>query len=565
MALLFPENKKIPLYTGFCVETGIIDYDENGDRIETESERHKVAARLYRKSKTPEALYNLALLISECKTSEDENGNPIRTQKQRDRIAVRLWQTSKVPEALYNISKWINECKTNEDENGIPITTQDQRNRIVARLLQTSKTPEALGILGIIILKQKVNYDEYNKKINTQEERYAASARLFRQSKTAGALNSLANMIYNKQISTDENNQTVPESERNAVAARLFRTSGIQESLYNIAIMISRNQIEHDELGNKLTTNQSRIDTVYRLTETASLSQKHSIRGYALLKLDGDSLANKKRALAEYDLALQNGFNEILATYAILLEEIESIENRMHLTHTGDIKDSSNSADVQTTAEQIAIEPPLVAEAPSPFEESEVAKQIAIEAPSAAEASIPLDENEDDDDSSDSEESAHDEKMDHVASSEYSSAEYSMIKQQTAKQWKQHIEEKRRRKASEDWERKKAAARDRKLSLEFLNASTQDSIREKWLPQAVQGRVNLAQFHDERIIMLINDIKDGGNRGKPEILGSDSKYKGYMSRRITKGHRLVYKFDQTTKMLEVIECGGHYEKAKSSK
>ena len=356
-------------------------------------------------------------------------------------------------------------------------------------------------------------------------------------------------MIYNKEISKDENDRIILEQEHNSVAARLFSASRIQEAFFNLSIIISNNDTDYDEIGNKITTGQSRIDVVYRLTETMSGHQKHLIRGNTLVNFGWDSLANKKLALDEFGLALQGGFSEALAVYAIISKEIESIENQMHLKHTEDLmhlkhtedlKESCIFPDVQTIAEQIAIERP------------------------SAEASIPLDENEEDDDSSDTEESAHNEKEAHASSSEYSSAEYSMMRQQKIREWKQQIEEKRR-KASEHWEIKKTAAHNRTLSFDLLSTSTQSSIREKWLPQAVQGRVNLAQFYDERIILLINDIKDGGNRGNPETLVSDSKYKGYMSRRITKGHRLVYKFDQTTKMLEVIECGGHYEKTKSSK
>jgi toxin-antitoxin system, toxin component, Txe/YoeB family len=59
----------------------------------------------------------------------------------------------------------------------------------------------------------------------------------------------------------------------------------------------------------------------------------------------------------------------------------------------------------------------------------------------------------------------------------------------------------------------------------------------------------------KKIKLLIEDIIENGNRGKPEKL----KYalSGYMSRRITQEHRLVYRIENDK--LYIYSCYYHYD------
>ncbi len=61
----------------------------------------------------------------------------------------------------------------------------------------------------------------------------------------------------------------------------------------------------------------------------------------------------------------------------------------------------------------------------------------------------------------------------------------------------------------------------------------------------------------EKIFRLIKDIQRNPFQGigKPEPLKGD--YKGYWSRRITDGHRLIYKVTDTE--IIIASCKGHYE------
>jgi toxin YoeB len=61
----------------------------------------------------------------------------------------------------------------------------------------------------------------------------------------------------------------------------------------------------------------------------------------------------------------------------------------------------------------------------------------------------------------------------------------------------------------------------------------------------------------EKINVLLKDILRNPFKGlgKPEPLRN--KYKGYWSRRITKEHRLVYKYEQDS--IYIIACRYHYD------
>jgi toxin YoeB len=88
-----------------------------------------------------------------------------------------------------------------------------------------------------------------------------------------------------------------------------------------------------------------------------------------------------------------------------------------------------------------------------------------------------------------------------------------------------------------------------------------ETIKQCWDDQAIEGRLKLARLWDQRIINLIKAIKDNDDRfGAPEMLKGN--YAGWMSRRISQKHRLVYRMEITADgkpMIRVKECGGHYQ------
>jgi len=117
---------------------------------------------------------------------------------------------------------------------------------------------------------------------------------------------------------------------------------------------------------------------------------------------------------------------------------------------------------------------------------------------------------------------------------------------QQATKWKERVFEKRR----EKWREKITAAPT------YAPSATQKTIAEHWDKLAVNGRLKLAELWDQRIINLVDAIKVGDTRlGAPEAL-SEGEYDGWMSRRISRKHRLIYNF--VNERLVVKECGQHY-------
>jgi toxin YoeB len=96
-----------------------------------------------------------------------------------------------------------------------------------------------------------------------------------------------------------------------------------------------------------------------------------------------------------------------------------------------------------------------------------------------------------------------------------------------------------------------------KISHDFIN-DTKPQIKQLWEDQAIEDRLQLSPFYYQRISDLIEDIAMNGGRGKPESLTGE--YAGWMSRRITKKHRLIYKIEKINghDIIRVKECFGHY-------
>ena len=65
----------------------------------------------------------------------------------------------------------------------------------------------------------------------------------------------------------------------------------------------------------------------------------------------------------------------------------------------------------------------------------------------------------------------------------------------------------------------------------------------------------------KKINELIKDIERNGpdeGSGQPEALKHG--FSGYWSRRITLGHRLIYKIVEDNNTIYIISCRGHYDK-----
>ena len=117
----------------------------------------------------------------------------------------------------------------------------------------------------------------------------------------------------------------------------------------------------------------------------------------------------------------------------------------------------------------------------------------------------------------------------------------------------------RRRKAAENWDQKCANATQ--IATQSMIEHTPNKTKQNWDKKAYKDRARLANFWDKRIINLLEAIEQGDNRlGAPEIL-ANGEYKGWLSRRISVKHRLIYKVTnmEGQQTIHIKECGGHYE------
>ena len=93
-----------------------------------------------------------------------------------------------------------------------------------------------------------------------------------------------------------------------------------------------------------------------------------------------------------------------------------------------------------------------------------------------------------------------------------------------------------------------------------IDKFTNPRFKEKWEHSAITERLKLTQQgFSGRISFLLKDIEINGSRGNPEIL--TGSYSEWMSRRISKKHRLIYKVEtvDNQQIIIVKECGGHYK------
>ena len=115
----------------------------------------------------------------------------------------------------------------------------------------------------------------------------------------------------------------------------------------------------------------------------------------------------------------------------------------------------------------------------------------------------------------------------------------------------------KKRKAAESWNKKIADAS--KMPVQSMSNQSPNKMKQCWDKDAINGRIKLAEFWDQRIINLMDAIENGDARlGAPETLTGGLQ--GWMARRISKNHRLVYKVETIDgqQTIHVKECGGHY-------
>ena len=526
VCLLFPDNEKKIELLGSMIHQQKLDLDENGEEI-APGQHEMVAARLYSKAGTETSRYNIARLVQSGKINTDENGT-IFEEKDRNEIAARIYRTFAIPkhcnritarkilsdtarQALSNLAGMIADGETDCDEYNeiIPI---GKHKTVAAMLYLDSGLPMSMCNFAQMISKHEVDFNENNESISSELRRYNAKnkkrpisiesmysmikERVYRNYQTPQALNNLTIMIMKGETDRDEYNQIISEGMRNLVTARLYRKSGIPIAQINLALMIIRNETDHDLEGTFIT---DRFATIMKLACTNG-GESNYVRGYAY-SLFSDT-ANRKNALAEFEQALEKGFSPALPNYALLKKELE-IEQKSALEAVAELTETVSNLHIGSDEGMTDSEEDDY-EADDLDDESSVT--LIASAPSAARAEA----------------------------------------------WRKTVSAQRKAKNKAKWQEKLRNASTQSIST--LEKTT--DIIELWEKEALKGRLKLVDVWDRRITDLIEAIKNKDDRlGAPKTLSGD--YEGWMSRRISRKHRLVYKLDQNG--IRIRECAGHYE------
>jgi toxin YoeB len=507
--LLFPDNKENIEKLGSMIYQQKLDLDENGEEI-VPGQHEMVAARLYRKAGTETSRYNIARLVQSGKINTDENGT-IFAEKDRDKVAARVYRTfanglsNTARQALANLASMIASGETDRDKNN-KLIPKGKHQAVAARLYLESGLPVAMCNFAQMVSKHEIDFDENNQLISSHSVRNAVKARIYRKYQTPQALNNLALIIMNGETDRDEFNEIIQEGMRNVVIARLYRKSGMPFTQINLALMIIRNETDRDLEGALIT---DRFTSIMKLACTNG-GESNYVKGCAYGLLSDST--SRDNALSEYEQAVEKGFSPALPVYAFLKKEIE--KQRALETSAGLTEDALNP---HTSADEESVDEARTDSEGDDFEEDDLDDERSVSSPST--------------------------------SSNTSTSINASYSASSTEAWKQAVSAQRKAR----WQEK---LRKASTLLPLPTLETTGKMIDSWDKSVVKGRLKLAELWDQRIINLVDAIKAGDTRlGAPEMLVGD--YDGWMSRRISRKHRLVYKLDQNG--IRIRECGGHYE------
>ena len=454
------------------------------------------------------------------------------------------------PNNIFYLGMLVHQRGLEIDEKG-EFILPDQRNEVAARLYRQAKTGQSFYNLSHMLLAKQIRHDENNEHCKTDTEVYAATARLLqksndewkdpllRQAKTGQSFYNLSHMLLAKQIRHDENNEHCKtDTEVYAATARLLQKSNDEWKdpllLYEFAYLIDMGFVDTDEKGKKL--------------KDLSISGRHRTAARLLRELlKTERNANAMAYLAAMIFNRETDQDESGYKLTTDKAKIRAVERLCRQANTGQTRHleallcikKQDIAGAITKTEQ-ALEKGYTHALSLFYELKAQVETHSLEASA--------DESEDDDIEADDEGTAAEvTEASSLHEPNASLLAYRVEQEQQAKSWKAHIFEQRRSK----WQEKKAAA-----AFTYTPSLSQEkTIAEHWDKLAVNGRLKLAELWDQRIINLVDAIKAGDTRlGAPEMLDGD--YNGWMSRRISRKHRLIYNF--VNEMLVVKECGQHY-------
>lgn len=548
------KSTKALSYLGYLIFEKKCNYDENNKLIKKKN-RNKVASILLWNAETLDMLHYLAVGISKKEILFNRDGLKIAPEERYQIAAQLLWKHQKEPDVKNALGLFILNAESPIDAEG-QIIPSDMRNEFAANLFRQAQTRNSKALLGSLILKNKINKDFLGNEFE-EHLRFEIAAELFRESKTPEALFNLAELISEKLIMKDLENKDIEPGQENEEAANLLRMSAIDSAYHNLAVFIAKKLIHKDLNGNSfLEENRYEVaaDLFRKSNSSKSLCHisdllindqiKTDLRGNLITSPD-----QKNKALIElFKLSDEPYAKFNLAISMLLNQEIISIETKREAYKLMEIAalQGVENADIYCTELQNEIQ-----RQENNFQK---AKNYANENDILADESSSSDQSE-----NDAEEVPYKpEEEQHVfETGESSLAPLSIDQRLKLKVFKKAQKKKEQKKTAQKFKNLLCGKIEQK-DMDFMIVHKQNTLEKSskviWNKDAEEDWKKHSPALKNKISGLIRDIKEGGNRGKPEALKNNKLF----SRKITRKDRLIYKILDNGD-IEIFQCLGHYD------
>ncbi|MDP3533596.1 MAG: type II toxin-antitoxin system YoeB family toxin [Alphaproteobacteria bacterium] len=548
------KSTKALSYLGYLIFEKKCNYDENNKLIKKKN-RNKAASILLWNAETLDMLHYLAIGISKKEILFNRDGLKIAPEERYQIAAQLLWKHQKEPDVKNALGLFILNAESPIDAEG-QIIPSDMRNEFAANLFRQAQTPNSKALLGSLILKNKINKDFLGNEFE-EHLRFEIAAQLFRESKTPEALFNLAELISEKLIMKDLENKDIEPGQENEEAANLLRMSAIDSAYHNLAVLIAKKLI-HKDLNRNSFLEENRYEVAADLFRKSNSSKslchisdllindqiKTDLRGNLITSPD-----QKNKALIElFKLSDEPYAKFNLAISMLLNKEITSIETKREAYKLMEIAalQGVENADIYCTELQNEIQ----------RHENNFLKAKNH----TNENDILVDESSSSDQSeNDSEEVPykHEEEPHEFETGESSLAPLSIDQRLKLKAFKKEQKKKEQKKTAQKFKnllRGKIEQKDMDFMLAHKQNILEKSSKIIWNKNAEEDWRKHSPALKNKISGLIRDIKEGGNRGKPEALKNNKLF----SRKITRKDRLIYKILDNSD-IEIFQCLGHYD------
>jgi toxin YoeB len=539
------KSNKALSYLGHLIFEKKCNYDENNKLIK-KNNRNKAASILLWNAEELDMLFYLAIGISKKEILFNRDGQKIAPEERYQIAAQLLWKFQKEPDVKNALGLFVLNAENPIDVEG-QIILSDIRNEFAANLFRQAKTSNAKALLGSLIRRNKTNKDFFGNEFD-EHLRFEIAAQLFRESKTPQALFNLAELILEKLVMKDLEGKDIELGQENEEAAHLLRMSHIDSACHNLAVLIAQKLIHKDLDGNSFLE-ESRYEVAADLFRQSNDSRSLChisdllINDQIQTDLKGNLITSsdqKNKALIElFKLSDEPSCKFNLAISMLTNQKIVSIETKREAYKLMEIAalQGVENADIYCTELQNEIQ----------NDENAYDTTLTDESSSSDQSG-----NDSEEVSCKPEDEPHKFEI-----GESSLASLSIDQRLKLKAFKKEQKKKEQKKTVQKFKNLLRGKIEQK-DIDSMRAHKQNTLEKTskiiWNKKAEEDWKEHSPALKNKISGLIRDIKEGGNRGKPESLKNSKLF----SRKITQKDRLVYQILGNGD-IEIFQCFGHYD------